>query len=85
MFYLLMPSLDSRQRFIAHLKVCGIQAVFHYIPLHMSEMGRRFGGRPGQCPVSEDTSQRVVRLPFYNELAPALQDQVIESVRAFPA
>src|SRR5207249_3295102 len=71
MFYLLMPSLESRQWLIAHLRARDIQAVFHYLPLHLSVMGQRFGGRPGQCLVSEDVSDRLVRLPFYNELTSA--------------
>src|SRR5262249_47304084 len=50
MFHLLMPNLDARTRFIAHLKERGILAVFHYQPLHLSDVGRRFGGQPGDCP-----------------------------------
>lgn len=85
MFYLLLPSLDARQRFIAHLKARGILAVFHYQPLHLSEYGRRWGGQPGDCPVTEDVSDRLVRLPFYNVLDEASQALVIESVLAFKA
>lgn len=83
MFYLLMPSLQARQRFIAHLKERDIMAVFHYVPLHLSEMGRRFGGREGDCPVTEDVSDRLVRLPFYNQLTASDQRRVIEAVREF--
>src|SRR5205814_9085763 len=53
MYYLLLPSLDVRQALIAHLKKRGVLAVFHYLPLHLSTMGRRFGGRDGACPVAE--------------------------------
>jgi dTDP-4-amino-4,6-dideoxygalactose transaminase len=81
MFYLLMPDLDSRQRLIAHLKSRAIGAVFHYLPLHLSDMGRRFGGRPGDCPVTESVSDRLVRLPFYNDLTDEDQARVIEAVR----
>ena len=83
MFYLLMPSLGARQRFIAHLKERDIMAVFHYVPLHLSEMGRRFGGGDGDCPVTEDVSDRLVRLPFYNQLTATDQRRVIEAVREF--
>ncbi|MHB8589541.1 MAG: dTDP-4-amino-4,6-dideoxygalactose transaminase [Candidatus Dormibacteraceae bacterium] len=69
MFYLLMPSLDLRQKLIARLRDRGIQAVFHYQPLHVSPMGRRLGGLPGDCPVTEDVSDRLVRLPFFNDLS----------------
>lgn len=85
MFYMLLPSLDARQALIAALKEQGILAVFHYLPLHLSDMGRHYGGRPGSCPVTEDVSDRLVRLPFYNELTDAEQDEVIAAVRAFRA
>ena len=83
MFYLLLPSLDARQRLIAHLKARGIHAVFHYLPLHLSEYGRRWGGRPGDCPVTEDLSDRLLRLPFFNVLDEASQARVLEGVLAF--
>ncbi|HXU72926.1 MAG TPA: dTDP-4-amino-4,6-dideoxygalactose transaminase [Polyangia bacterium] len=83
MFYLVLPSLASRTALIAHLKARGIMAVFHYLPLHLSEMGLRFGGRAGQCPVTEDVSDRLLRLPFYGELGEADQERVIASVREF--
>ncbi len=85
MFYLLMPSLEARQGLIAHLKARGIMAVFHYVPLHLSEMGRRFGGREGDCPVTEQVSDQLVRLPFYNQLSMEDQSRVIEAIREFRA
>jgi dTDP-4-amino-4,6-dideoxygalactose transaminase len=83
MFYLLMPSLEQRQALIAHLKAHNILSVFHYLPLHLSEMGRRFGGKPGDCPVTEQVSDRLVRLPFYYDLAEEEQHYVIDAVRHF--
>lgn len=83
MFYLVLPSREARARLIEHLKARGILAVFHYVPLHLSPMGRRFGGREGACPVTESVSDRLLRLPFYNDLSRADQDDVIESVLAF--
>ena len=80
MFYMLMPSLDVRQDFIAYLKTRGIQSVFHYLPLHLSDMGQRFGGKPGDCPVTEDISDRLVRLPFYNSLSSSDLEDVIGAV-----
>ena len=80
MFYLLLPSLDARTRFIAALREQGFRAAFHYQPLHASPMGRALGGRPGQCPVSERAGDCLVRLPFYNELTAADQDAVIEAI-----
>jgi len=83
MFYLMMPSLDVRQAFIAHLKARAVMAVFHYLPLHLSDMGQRFGGRPGDCPVTEHTSDRLVRLPMFNSMTEAEQRYVIDAVLAF--
>src|SRR3954453_24138110 len=83
MFYLLLPDLEARQGLIEHLKARGIMAVFHYLPLHLSTMGLQYGGRPGQCAVTEDVSDRLLRLPFYNDLTPEEQDDVIEAVRSF--
>jgi dTDP-4-amino-4,6-dideoxygalactose transaminase len=83
MYYLLLPSLDARSRLIDDLAGRGILGVFHFLPLHLSEMGLRFGGRPGECPVAEDVSDRLLRLPFYNELGPADQDLVIEAIGEF--
>jgi dTDP-4-amino-4,6-dideoxygalactose transaminase len=83
MFYLIMPSSDSRRDFISHLASLGILAVFHYLPLHLSPMGLRFGGRLGDCPVTEDVVDRLVRLPFFTGMNASEQAQVIDAVRAF--
>ncbi|MBX9585426.1 MAG: dTDP-4-amino-4,6-dideoxygalactose transaminase [Gemmataceae bacterium] len=83
LFYLLLPTLDDRQRLLAHLKSAGITATFHYVPLHLSAMGRRFGGRPGLCPVAEAASDRLVRLPLFFDLTDAEQGRVIDSVKDF--
>jgi len=83
MFYLLLPSLDVRQALIAHLKAHGILAVFHYLPLHLSDMGRAFGGQVGDCPVTEDVSDRLLRLPFYNDLMEDEQMRVIHALNSF--
>jgi dTDP-4-amino-4,6-dideoxygalactose transaminase len=84
MYYLVMPSLQQRQGLISFLKSRGILSVFHYVPLHLSPMGKRFGGRSGGCPVAEEKSERLLRLPFYNSLSRADQDQVIKAVLEFP-
>lgn len=83
MYYLLLPSLAIRQRLIEHLKAQGILAVFHYLPLHLSDMGRQFGGVEGQCPVTESISDRLLRLPFYNDLTESEQSSVIAAIRQF--
>ena len=83
MFYLVMPSLEQRQGLIAHLKARGILSVFHYMPLHLSAMGQRFGGQPGDCPVTEDVSDCLVRLPFYNDMTEAEQARVVAAIIEF--
>jgi dTDP-4-amino-4,6-dideoxygalactose transaminase len=83
MFYVIMPSLESRQALISHLAGFGILAVFHYLPLHLSPMGLRFGGRNGDCPVTEDLADRLLRFPFFTGMTSSEQTQVIDAVRAF--
>jgi dTDP-4-amino-4,6-dideoxygalactose transaminase len=83
-FYLLLPSPEARTALIDHLRDQGIVAVFHYLPLHVSEMGLEFGGRPGACPVAEDISGRILRLPLYRTLSAAQQERVIDAVREAP-
>jgi len=83
MYYLLLPSLDARSALIDHLRARGILSVFHYLPLHLSDMGRRYGGQPGDCPVTEDVTDRLLRLPFYNELNESDQSDVIAAIHAF--
>ena len=83
MYYLLMPSLEKRQAFIKYLNEYDINSVFHYLPLHVSEMGRQFGGKPGDCPVTECLSDRLVRLPFYNDLTFEEQTRVIDRITGF--
>ena len=83
MFYMLMPSLKARQALIAHLKAREILGVFHYLPLHLSEMGRRLGGKENDCPVTECVSDCVIRLPFYNELNEADQTRVVSALNDF--
>ena len=82
MFHLMLPSLAARTRLIEHLKARGILAVFHYQALHLSDMGRRFGGRPGQCPVTEHAADHLLRLPLFHGLTRADQDEVIAAVQA---
>jgi dTDP-4-amino-4,6-dideoxygalactose transaminase len=76
MYYLLLPDLDSRSRLIGELRRIGIHAVFHYVPLHASHAGRRFGRQAGDLSVSEDASERLVRLPLW----PGMVDEDVERV-----
>jgi dTDP-4-amino-4,6-dideoxygalactose transaminase len=83
MFYIILPKLESRTRLIEHLKSRSILSVFHYVPLHSSPMGKRFGNKKGKLPVTESISNRLLRLPFYNEMTYEDQTQVIEAIRMF--
>jgi dTDP-4-amino-4,6-dideoxygalactose transaminase len=83
LFYLVLPSLDARTRLIDCMRARQILLVFHYQPLHLSEMGLRLGGRAGQCPVTEDVADRLVRLPLYYQLRDQEQARVIEGLKAF--
>jgi len=83
MFYLLMPTMNMRQDFIEHLMARGILSVFHYQPLHLSAMGRLFSGKEGDCPVSEDVSNRLVRIPFYTALTEDEQAFVVDAICEF--
>lgn len=83
MFYLLLPDLSTRTALIAHLKARGVMAVFHYLPLHLSEFGRRWGGQPGDCVVTESVSDQLLRLPLFFSMTEAQQTHVIDSITAF--
>ncbi len=83
MFYLLLHSFDQRMALIKYLKRHRIQSVFHYLPLHLSRMGAKWGYKGGDCPVTEDVSNRLVRLPFYNELTKTDLTRVVDAVRMF--
>lgn len=84
MFYMLLPDLEKRQALIAQLKESGIQAVFHYLPLHLSGMGRKFGGRVGDCPITEKISDRLLRLPMYFDLSDGDLEHILDVITAKP-
>ncbi len=83
MFYMLLPNLDLRQKLIAYLRERGVYSVFHYLPLHLSDMGQGFGYKAGDCPVTEKVSDQLVRLPFHNALTSNDQEQVIDLLHDF--
>jgi len=83
MFYMLLPNLELRQKLIMYLREAGIYSVFHYLPLHLSDMGKGYGGKTGDCPVTERVSDQLIRLPFHNGLTSGDQEQVIDAVREF--
>ena len=83
MFYVLLPDRAPQERRAgvdAQDRACS--ATFHYVPLHSSDAGRAFSVRPTDCPVSEDISGRLLRLPFYNNLGGQDLDRVVEAFRS---
>jgi len=82
-FHLRFERGDQRDRFINHLAEHGVNAVFHYQPLHLSAVGKELGGRPRQCPVTEHAGECLVRLPLFSSMTPEQQAQVIETVVSF--
>ena len=83
MFYVLMKTGEDRDRLMAHLRQAGMQSVFHYLPLHLSKMGQSFGGKKGDCPVTESVSERLLRLPFYNTLTKGQLTRVVDAMEKF--
>lgn len=83
MFYLLTPDAASRCALLAHLKAAGVHAVFHYVPLHASPAGRRFGRAAGVLPVTENLADRLVRLPLYYNLGEDEARGIAGHVRGF--
>jgi dTDP-4-amino-4,6-dideoxygalactose transaminase len=82
-FYLLLNEPEQRDRLMHFLRAKGILAVFHYLPLHLSPVGRSLGYKDGQFPVTESVSGRLLRLPLYYELTEADQGEVIQAVTDF--
>ncbi len=85
MYYLLMPDLECRSRFIKHLRAHGVLAVFHYLPLHLSEFAQRYGGAAGDCPVTEGVSDRLVRLPLFADMTEDQLTLTIATIESFRA
>ncbi len=84
-FYLVMPLREEQPALIEHLKQQGIASAFHFPPLHLSKMGQKFGGKKGDCLVTEDRSERVVRLPLHLGLTEKDLERIVSAVRQFPA
>ncbi len=83
LFYILLPTLEIRSKLISHLKSKSILSVFHYLPLHLSPMGERFGYKRGDFPVTEGVSNRLLRLPFYNVMELSETEEVCKAIQEF--
>jgi dTDP-4-amino-4,6-dideoxygalactose transaminase len=85
MFYVLTADIEERTALIDHLKRAGIQAIFHYVPLHSSPFGARLGTASRNLPVTDRTSATLVRLPMYHELTDAEVGEVCGAIHRFYA
>jgi len=83
MFYIILPNRATRDGLLAHLQGEGIHAVFHYVPLHTSPMGKSFGYDVGDLPVTEVLSGRLIRLPLFYDITEEEQTQVVSHIRDF--
>ncbi len=82
MFYVLLSADIDRQQVLDELKQSGINAVFHYVPLHSSPAGQRYGRTHGSMDVTVKQSERLIRLPLWVGLTEAQQDMVIDALEA---
>jgi dTDP-4-amino-4,6-dideoxygalactose transaminase len=80
LFYILLPSEIARDCLLQHLREHGIMSVIHYVPLHLSPMGRRLAPT-ADCRVTDDVAKRMLRLPFFYDLAEEEQSRIIETVQ----
>jgi len=80
-FYILLNSNKQRNLIMDEMKKKGILAVFHYIPLHTSPMGKNFGYKKGQFPVTEEIAERLLRLPLYNNLRASQVNNICSLLR----
>jgi dTDP-4-amino-4,6-dideoxygalactose transaminase len=83
MFHILLNDLKTRDGLMAHLKRDGISAVFHYVPLHSSVMGKKYSQTGKDLPVTDDLSSRLLRLPFYADITRDEQMRVVRSISGF--
>jgi dTDP-4-amino-4,6-dideoxygalactose transaminase len=80
LYYVLLPDRPTRDRVMTAMRAAGVMVTFHYVPLHSSPGGRRFAARPTECPVTDDVSGRLVRLPFHNALTPQDLERVVAAL-----
>ena len=82
MFYVLLASAAARSQVIDSMRRDGVNPTFHYVPLHSSPAGLRFADGESACPVTDDISARLLRLPFYNDMTSGDVERVVTSLAA---
>ncbi len=80
LFHVILPGHADRSWVIRQLAERDIATAFHYVPLHSSVGGRRFAARETACPVTDDVSARLLRLPFHNGLTTGDTERVVEAL-----
>jgi dTDP-4-amino-4,6-dideoxygalactose transaminase len=80
MYYVLLPDGATRDRVLKEMSAQGIHPTFHYVPLHSSDGGRYFAAATTDCPVTDDVSRRLLRLPFHNALTAGDQERVVTAL-----
>ena len=83
LFYVITRSTEERKRLIEHLEARKILAVIHYVPLHSSPAGMKYGRAGGSLRVTEDISARLLRLPLYYEMSDEDVERVAAAVKGF--
>ncbi len=81
-YYILLETADERRRVLAELKANDIHAVFHYVPLHSSPAGMRFGRSAGDLALTTSQAERLIRLPMWLGLSESQQQRVCEVLRS---
>lgn len=83
LYYILLKNLETRTKLIEYLKANGVLSVFHYIPLHSSPAGRKFGKSSGSLRITNRVSETLLRLPLYYGITKKDTDKIIQLVYAF--
>ena len=85
MYYILLDSLEQRTDLIKKLEAKGVSGVFHYVPLHSSLGGIKFGRTSGNMTVTNDISDRILRLPLFYQITPEDVETVVKALTEFYA
>ncbi len=83
LFYIIVKDEKTRDGLLNYLRSQDIGAVFHYIPLHLSPMGKKFGYKSGDLPATESLSKRLIRLPLFYELTQNDQDRIVDNIAKY--
>ena len=81
MYYVILPTEEKRDELISYLKENGISASFHYVPLHTSPVGKKYGYKIGDLPITEEYSSRLIRLPLYADMSKDDLDYILDVLR----